>query len=619
MEKYLNTSSGDCYKNRLAGFIYLIVAVFGMLFLRLFYLQVIEGQVFRRLSETNCIRLKSIDPPRGLIYDRKRKLLVDNRPSFDLSIVLKDAHPLDITIKKLSEYTHIPVSDIKDEISRNKTVYSYQPILLKQDIGRDMLAAIEVHKFDLPGIVIDVCPRRHYIRGKSAAHLLGYLGEINQAELASGLYPDCRGGDLIGKFGVEETCDRFLRGKRGGRQVEVNASGQIVRVLKTVDAQPGHNVFLTIDREIQEIAEQLLKGKAGAVVAMDPFSGAVLALASSPSFDQNAFASGLSPKKWNDLISNPFRPMENKAIQGEYPPASTYKIVTAIAGLEEGIIDENTAFFCPGHLRFGDRNFRCWKRYGHGNMKVADALTQSCDVFFYQVGIRLGIDRLAWYAKAFGLGDLTCIDLNHEAQGLIPTASWKKSRTGIPWQRGETLSVAIGQGYNLVTPVQMAVLISAVANGGTRFRPKVIDKIETADGQIVMKAEKMVKGKIPVSQNNLKIVRNALWAVVNGKRGTARSIRTEGIDMCGKTGTAQVVGYKKVEALKGAESLDHFKSHAWFVAYAPPDKPEIATAVIVEHGEHGSSAAAPIAQELIKSYLFKSDVLKTKRKECKRL
>lgn len=616
MEKYLNTAGSDWYKSRLAGFIYLIVAAFGILVLRLFYLQIIEGKDFRKLSKNNCIRLKPIDPLRGLIYDRKGTLLVDNRPSFDLSIVLKDAHPLETTIQKLSEYTLIPASEIKKKISHNQPVYSYRPLLLKRDIGRDMLAAIEVHKFDLPGIVIDVCPRRHYIRSKNAAHLLGYLGEINQEELKSGLYPKYRGGDLIGKFGVEETCERFLRGKRGGRQVEVNAAGQIVRILETVDAEPGHNVFLTIDQELQETTEHLLEGKAGAVVSMDPFSGDILAMASSPSFDQNAFVSGLSSKQWNDLTSNPFRPMQNKAIQGEYPPASTYKIITAMAGLEEGVIDENTAFFCPGYLRFGDRNFRCWKRYGHGKMNVTDALIQSCDVFFYQVGLRLGIDRLAWYAKACGLGELTGIDLKHEANGLIPTARWKKRRTGISWQRGETLSVAIGQGYNLVTPVQMAVLISAVANGGTRYRPQVIDKIETADGRIVKKAEKIVKGKIPISQKNLAIIRNALWAVVNQKKGTAHGIHLKEMDICGKTGTAQVVGNKTLETLKENKELKNIKSHAWFVAYAPSNKPKIAVAVIVEHGEHGSSAAAPIAQALIKSYL-NPDGVKTENEECR--
>jgi penicillin-binding protein 2 len=385
--------------------------------------------------------------------------------------------------------------------------------------------------------------------------------------------------------------------------VEVNATGQIVRVLNTVDAQPGHNIFLTVDRLLQEKAEDLLGERAGAVVAMDPNTGQILALANSPSFDPNKFVNGLSHQQWQEIISNPFRTMENKAIQGEYPPASTYKIITAIAGLEEGVIDEKTNMFCPGFYRYGDRDFKCWKKDGHGKVNVIKAISESCDVFFYQVGAKLGVDRIAWYAKASGLGKINGIDLDHEAKGLIPTGAWKKQRTGTSWQRGETLSIAIGQGYNLTTPLQMLVLTSAVANGGIIYKPQILERIETANGDMLFKNQKQVVGELPVSKKNLEIVQKGLWEVVNSNRGTAKMAKLKNEYMSGKTGTAQVVGRKKNENLKESEKARHFKDHAWFVAYAPSENPKIAMAIIVEHGEHGSSAAAPIAKQLIEIYL----------------
>jgi penicillin-binding protein 2 len=603
LKKYLNTSDSDWYKFRLTGAIYILIIAFSLLMSRLFFLQIIEGQEFRRLSENNCIRLQNIDPPRGLIFDRNNSIMVENRPSFDLCIVLKDSRPLKNTIDKLVECTNISREEIEEKIEKNKSKSPYKAIVLKQDIDRNLLATLEVNKYDLPGISIDVRIRRHYIREKSAAHLIGYLGEISSKELESGLYPEISSGALIGKFGIEKSYEKFLRGQRGGRQVEVNANGQVVRVLNTVDAQPGHNIYLTVDRFLQEKAEDLLGERVGAVVAMDPRNGEVLVLANSPSFNPNEFVKGLSHQQWQEIISDPFRKMENKAIQGEYPPASTYKIITAIAALEEGVIDEKTIFFCPGSFHFGDRDFRCWKKEGHRNVNVVKAIAESCDVFFYQVGSKLGVDRIAWYAKASGLGILSGIDLDHEAKGLIPTAAWKKQRTGISWQRGETLSVAIGQGYNLTTPLQMLVLTSAVANGGIIYKPQILARVETANGDILFENQKQVKGKLPVTQKNLDIVRKGLWEVVNSNRGTAKISRLKNDYMSGKTGTAQVVGRKKIESLKASEKLRHFKDHAWFVAYAPSENPKIALAIIVEHGEHGSSAAAPIAQKLIEAYM----------------
>ena len=601
MTDYLDNVDSEWFDQRLSFVLTIVVAAFVVLIARLLYLQVIEGAELRRLSEINSIRLRSVDAPRGLIYDAHNRLMADNRPSYDLSIIVKDANPLEQTIARLARYTGIDESEFWETMEKQKGKRAYKPVLLKSDIGRDALAAIEVNRWDLPGIVVSISPRRDYVFSPSAAHILGYTGEISEKELKSGRYGDCRTGDFIGKYGIERQAEHWLRGKRGGQQVEVNATGQVVRVISTVEATPGHNIFLSIDQMLQQKAEQLLADQAGAAVAVDPSTGQVLAMASSPSYDQNAFITGLSHDAWNALISDPQRPLSNKAIQAEYPPASTYKIIAAAAGLEEGVIDTNTTHFCPGFLKFGDRTYRCWKKWGHGEVDVYKALQESCDVYFYKVGQELGVDRLAWYARAFGLGEPTGIDLPHEEGGLIPTAQWKKKRTGISWQKGETLSVVIGQGFNLATPLQMAMAAAAVGNGGTRYRPRIVKSIRTADGQVVYQSSPEVVGRLPVSAATLKIVQEGLFRAVNAPHGTAYSSRLDTVSMCGKTGTAQVVGRKDEDADGDGED-DPIKDHAWFVAYAPRENPVIAVSVIIEHGEHGSSAAAPVAAELIRMY-----------------
>jgi penicillin-binding protein 2 len=603
LSKYLKTADSNWYKQRIIGVIVCVLAAFSILLIRLFILQVIKGEEFRRLSENNSIRLQNIDPSRGMIFDRRGKLLVDNRPSFDVSIILKDARPVKETIKKLSGYIKVSADDLMMKIASKKDISLYKPVLLKQDIGRDTMAAIEVHKYELPGIGVNVRPIRHYINSESAVHLMGYLGEINPGELNSGKFPGSRQGDLIGKFGVEKAYESFLRGKRGGRQVEVNAVGQVVKVLKTVDSHPGYNFHLTIDKALQEKAEELLEGIVGAAVAMEPATGQILALVSNPSFDQNSFVSGMSKDQWESFVSDPLKPLTNRAVQGEYPPGSTYKIVTAIAGLEEGIVDFQTTLEpCKGFYKFGNREYGCWKKSGHGKLTVSEAIAESCDVFFYQIGLAIGVDKLEEYAAICGLGSRTGVNLDNEMQGLIPTAAWKKRRFGIEWQEGETLSIAIGQGFNLVTPLQMVTLISAVANGGTKYKPEILKKIESVDGRVIKEGKPQVLGKIRTSSKTLELVRKGLWGAVNSEKGTARGSRIHGIEFSGKTGTSQVISRKEDEDDE-EELPDHLKPHAWFVAYAPSENPEIAVAVIVEHGEHGSGSAAPVAKEMIKTYM----------------
>ena len=603
-QSYFYNVDNEWFRRRLFGVMMVVFFAFGILALRLFYLQIIQGDHYFTMSKNNCIRIQRIKPVRGLIFDRNGTLLVENRPSFDLQIIPNDARPVEETIEKLLKYVPAFSDGIRQRLCQQKIVSGYQPQLLQQDIGRDALASVSAHRFELPGIVIDINARRNYLYDALSAHLIGYLGEINASELQKEIYRYKESGDFIGRYGVEKSFDAHLSGVPGGRIVQMNAVGQLVNVLDTVAAEPGNNVYLTIDYALQSTAETLLKDEAGAIVAMDPNSGDILAMASSPKFSQNHFVNGISKDQWEALISDPDRPMMNKAVSGVYPPASTYKIVTAIAALEEGMIDESTTFYCPGSYQYGNRSYGCWKGEGHGKMNITDALAQSCDVFFYHVGRKIGVDRLAWYARGCGLGSRTGIHLDMESDGLVPTAAWKKRRTGISWQGGENLSIAIGQGYNLVTPLQLAVMFGAVANGGTLFRPLIYKTIETAGGHVLKTRQPEIIGKLPVSEKTLALVRQGLDEVVSYKHGTGHwYVYDKEFHISGKTGTAQVVSKKTEKESKKKNQAASYDSHAWFVGFAPTDQSEIVVSVLVEHGKHGSSGAGPIAKEMIVSYL----------------
>jgi len=605
-DTHLKTVDDRWYRQRLSGTLIWVFAIFSILLARLCYLQIIKGSDYRRMSENNCVRLQSVAPFRGLVYDRNGVLLVDNRPSFNVSVVLEDAKDPKTVVARLAGLLGAEPETLLPKLEKTKGWPSFKPFLLKRDLDRDAVAVVEAQKLDLPGIVISTEPMRHYIEGELASHLIGYLGEISEKELASGRFPHTRRGDFIGKFGVEKAYESFFQGEPGSKQVQVNALGQTTGVLETREAVSGKNVYLTLDVELQRKTEEMLAGKAGAAVAVEPSSGHLLAMVSGPAFDPNAFVEGMTFDAWNSLSTNEFRPMENKAVQGQYPPGSTYKIVTAIAGLEEGVINENTAHYCPGHYRYGNRTYRCWKRSGHGAVKIIDALAQSCDVFFFRVGEELGVDRLARYAEGCGLGMTTGIKLDNEAAGLVPDSVWKLKKKGAPWQGGETLSVAIGQGFNLVTPLQMACLAAAVANEGTRYKPLVIRRIEAPDGSVVKTGEPEVLGRLPASKETLQILKRGMIKAVNTPSGTAWNLRISGVTVAGKTGTSQVVAMAPDHEETPHESKPlHFRDHAWFVAFAPAEEPRIAVAVLVEHGGHGASGAGPIAREMIRAYLEK--------------
>ena len=582
---------------------FLIAGLIGfvVLGLRIWHLQIIKGEEFSRLSKHNRIRIREISASRGMILDRRGRILIDNRPSFEVLLVPEDIVDMEKTAEFLHRMLKVTPEKVEKRLEVNKRRPPFKPVRIQSDINRLQLALLKTRQLDLPGLIVDVRPRRAYNYGNMASHLVGYLGEIDGNELRQNRFKGYQMGDIIGRYGVEQQWEPFLKGIDGGRQVEVDAFGREIKVLHRVEPHPGNNLFLTIDLDLQMTSETLLQGKEGVIVAMNPQNGQILAMVSHPSYDPSLFAGGINHDDWETLIQNPFHPLQNRAIQGQYPPASVFKVITAIAGLEEGVISPQEIIFCAGSYRLGNRTYRGWRKGGHGKVNLHRALVESCDVYFYQVGHRLGIDTLAKYAKAFGLGKPTGISLNDEKPGLIPSSEWKKKVYNEAWYGGETLSVAIGQGYVLVTPLQLLNAISAVATEGILYLPQLVERIEGANGKLLKSYEPVSIGKAPVSPENLMIIREALSGVVNEAHGTGRIARIKGVTVSGKTGTAQVISLKE-DVAKEDIPYEH-RDHAWFVAYAPMEDPIISVAVLVEHGGYGASAAAPLARKVIQKYL----------------
>jgi len=579
-----------------------VAVVFIFLFGRLFFLQVIDGERYTYLSENNRIRLKKVPGTRGMVLDQRGQLLVDSRPSFDLLFVPEDAPDPENTLRQLARFLGRDESELLKSINENKFRAPFEEIVLGKDIDWTSMVAVESHQLDLPGVTLRSRPRRSYIESGMAAHLLGYLSEIGPKQLKMQKANGYSMGDEIGQFGLERRWEEFLRGQSGGQQVEVDALGRRVRVLHEVEDVPGNNVILTLDKDVQQTAFEALQGKEGAIVALDVSNGAVLAMASTPAFDPNVFARGVTAEEWRTLMTDRLHPLNNRAIHGQYPPGSTFKIVLSIAALEEGAVQPDTRLFCAGSMPFGNRVFRDWKKEGHGSVDLHRGIVQSCDVYFYQVGQRLGVDKIAHYARALGLGEKSGIDLDDEKPGLIPDTEWKKKRYGQPWFPGATPSISIGQGYVTVTPLQMANMMATVANGGTLYRPWFVRKVESLDGTVIREYGPEVIHSIELKETTLEQVRRALSDVVNSGEGTGGAAKSQITQIAGKTGTAQVVEMRG-KIVKSEDLSYLLRDHAWFVAYAPAEKPEIAVAVIVEHGGHGGSAAAPLAKKVIEKYL----------------
>ncbi|MEW6668258.1 MAG: penicillin-binding protein 2 [Thermodesulfobacteriota bacterium] len=593
-------ASTEAFTRRLTAAVLVVIGVCAVLVLRLWLLQVVNGPAFRVQSENNRIHLQDIPPFRGMIFDRKGELIVDNRPSYDLYMIPEDVEDRHQLLRSLEVLIGLPLEGSIRKLSGDVLRYPFRPVLLKKDMSREELAMIETNLFHLPGVMIQVKPQRHYLHQDFAAHLIGYLGEISETQLNTGNYPENKPGDLVGKYGVEGRWQKLLSGFRGGEQVEVDAAGRKLKVLTRKPPVAGSNVYLTIDKDLQFAAEKALKDKRGSIVALNPQNGEVLAMASSPTFDPNVFISGIDRSEWMRIASSKDHPLQNRAIAGQYPPGSVFKIVVALAGLEEGLVNPQEDVSCTGSLTVGSYTHRCWKKGGHGSVNLHRALVESCDVYFYKLGRRLGVDRIAHYANMCGLGLKTDYDLGAEKEGLIPTSKWKIRRFGEPWQPGETVSMAIGQSYVLVTPLQMARLIGAVFNGGTLYQPKVIQRVGKEDREFYAFTP-TVTGRLKIKPENLELVKKALTGVVMEPRGTGTRSRVEGISIAGKTGTAQVVSLS-------ISAVGELNDHAWFVALAPTEAPALALGIVVEHGGHGGSAAAPMAKELIAAYLRKKHV-----------
>ncbi len=584
----------------------LALSCFVVITFRLWYLQIINGDFFRSKSENNRIRMVFQPPPRGLVLDRNGAVLAKNRPSFDIELVTEDSPDPRATVIEVARILAMDPEKLLEQLKAQKKRRRFEPKLLIRDASRDTVAKIVARRYALPGVEVAVTPTRDYVHGALASHALGYIREITSRQLDSPHFALYRSGDMVGQSGLESIWEYYLQGKRGVHRVVVNAMGTKIDETLFEAANPGHDITLTIDLDVQKAADKEMEGKRGAVVALDPMSGEILALASAPAFDPNLFTAELSADLWKDLISSREKKLNNRPLQGVYPPGSVFKIFMAAAGLAEGVISPTERVFCPGYLTVGSRRFRCHKHSGHGSVNMEEAMIQSCDVYFYTVGQRLGVDRIFEYATRFGLGQKTGLKLSDESIGLIPSTEWKRRYFRNPedqkWYPGETPSVSIGQGAVTVTPMQIARGLSALVNGGRVLVPYIVKQVNSADAAFKdSEFGPEVSSELNIDPAILERVKKALVGVVYDQHGTGRRAKLPdelGIKVGGKTGTAQVVSLEYTDA-------NDRNDHAWFAGFAPADKPEIVVAAIVENGGHGGVTAAPIVEKVMEAFFRK--------------
>ena len=570
---------------------------------RMYYLQVLQADRYRTLADENRINLRTLLPPRGKIVDRFGMPLANNQDNYRVLLLSEQSPTIESTLDALGTIIEISDNDRKRIIREARRKRSWVPVTVRENLSWQEVARIEVNAPDLPGVLIDIKKSRNYPHGNVTAHVLGYVAAVNKKE-ANGDRLLLLPGFRIGKDGIEKTYDVALRGKGGSSQVEVNAFGRVIRELSRQEGLPGTELRLSLDLEVQKKAAESLPPESSAAVVFDIHTGAVLAIASTPSFDPNAFNRGMDRKEWQELSNNPMAPLINKATAGQYAPGSTFKLVVALAALESGIISPDTRFFCNGSLQLGNATFHCWKHDGHKHVSMRNGIKWSCDVYFYEIAKQIGIDRIGAMSQKLGLGQTLIPDLQGEQSGLIPTREWKQAVIGSSWQGGETLHMGIGQGYVLATPLQLAVMTARIANGGYAVMPRLIMKDISPDDRRTPKATK--SPSLNLNPANLAVIQDAMNAVVNERGGTANSARINiaGMEMAGKTGTSQVRRIKKVERLAGViRNRDlpwERRDHGLFVAYAPAAKPQYAISVVVEHGGSGSTTAAPVAREIMK-------------------
>jgi len=566
----------------------ILVGLFCLLALRLAYLQLYRGGFYYRFSQQNSLRKEKLPGPRGQIFDRDQRLLVDNRLQLDVTVTPQFIKDPPQTLGLLASLAGEPVEPIlNDYRNRSKGAPKFQPITLIQNIPWETVVKIERSRAQLGGVNVESRIRRTYLQGTSGAHLLGYLSEVTKKDLEKhkNLGGSYEIGDWIGRFGLESKWEKYLRGRDGVRFVVVDAHGHRISEStsnepglsgfeKNIEPEPGLNLVLTLDADLQQTIQEAMKGKMGSVVALDPRTGEVLAMHSQPSFDPTEMASK-GPELWSSFYNNPYGPLRNKAVQDHFPPGSTFKVFSGLAGLEAGILDPSTKVFCPGFYRFGRRVYSCHKKEGHGYVDLKSAISGSCDVYFWSLASRISIDKISEMGTYFGLGRKTGIDLSHERPGLMPTEEWKQKAYKEVWNPGETLSASIGQGYTLVTPLQLAVSYATLVNGGNLYRPYVLSRIETIQGEVIERFGPELLGNHNINPDYLAKIKEGLEAVVNAPGGTGyNAVRSKDVIIGGKSGTVQVINFaSREEAYRPCHELPFEKRHhAWFVGYAPASR-----------------------------------------------
>lgn len=566
-----------------------------MIIFRLYYLQVYQADKYKTLADENRISTRLLVPPRGIIYDRHQNILAGNRQNFQALMVAEQTTNIDETLnsfKKIMPLSEDEEKRIRKDLKRNR---SFVPVKIKDNLSWEQVTQILLNAPDLPGVIIDEGLSRFYPYNDIFAHVIGYVAAVAENDVKDDPLLEVP-GFKIGKSGIERLYEKELRGKSGNLKLEVNAVGRIMKEIERVDGIAGDKVDLSLDVRLQQKAYELLGEESGAIVMMKVDTGEILAFASAPAFDPNMFTSGLSAEEWKDLSSNEKKPLLNKAVAGLYSPGSTFKMVVGLAALESGAVNKQARSFCAGKMVLGNHTFHCWKDGGHGYLDIVQALQHSCDIFFYEAAQKLGIGKIAAMARRFGLGEKTNIGIENEKEGLIPDAEWKRRRFGEPWQQGESIISGIGQGYILTTPIQLATMVSRIANGGYEVNP-TFNRIPSGD--------KPELKKMGLSAQNIELVKQGMYDVVNTPGGTALSARFNfnGLRMAGKTGTTQVrrisMKERQTGVLKQNELPWKYRNHALFVGYAPHDNPKYGIAVLVEHGGSGSAVAAPMAGKML--------------------
>ena len=579
-----------------------VVLAFAGLAVGFWQLQVAQHEKYRQQSENNHQRTVALSAPRGVVFDRDGRVLVENRYSLNISLVRERVEDLEASIELLAEVAEVSSSELWSVIERHRRGPAYRAIVLIRDASLGQVAAVAAHALELPGLFVQQEPTRYYPAGEVAAHLFGYVGEIREAQLATAEFQNVRSGSLVGLSGIEETYNELLMGRDGARRVVVDSIGREIDTIGEVAPGEGRQLQLTLDFDLQQAAEDAfaLAGFNGAAVVLDPRSGELLALVSLPAYDPNAFAVGIDQSAWDALAQDPLRPLNNRALREYYAPGSTFKIVMAVAALEEDIVTPDFRVACRGGGTFYGRFFQCHAT--HGSVDMREALEKSCNTYFYTLGEMMEIDQIHKWAAALGLGELSGVDLPYEVEGLVPSSKWKREARGEPWYPGETISVAIGQGAVSVTPISMAVMMATVANGGTRVTPYLLKAVNEGAGWAPWQ-KPVPRSKVPFSGRTLGAVTDGLWYAVN-RAGTGGRGRIEGRDVIGKTGTAQVISLQG--RIVAGDSDRDLRDHGWFVFAAPAGAPEIAGVVFGEHSEHGY-LVAPIAKHVMETYFAKQE------------